>query len=59
MVRFGVDCISHCDVADEEALDTLEDAKSRFWVGPALGLVQNSAMEVEPGAITNEMTETE
>jgi len=44
-VRAGVDCIYHCDFADEEALDMLEAAKDRVIVGPAFGLVHNSVFE--------------
>ncbi|WP_205672302.1 amidohydrolase family protein [Ammoniphilus sp. YIM 78166] len=43
-VRHGVDCIYHCDFADEEALDMLESVKDRVFVGPAFGLVHNSTM---------------
>jgi imidazolonepropionase-like amidohydrolase len=46
-VRAGVDCIYHCDFADEEALDMLEGAKDRVIVGPAFGLVHNSVYEGE------------
>jgi imidazolonepropionase-like amidohydrolase len=35
-VRHGVDCIYHCDFADEEALDLLESVKDRSFVGPGL-----------------------
>lgn len=44
-VRAGVDCIYHCDFADEEALDMLESVKHRVIVGPAFGLVHNSVFE--------------
>ncbi|WP_299627923.1 amidohydrolase family protein [uncultured Tateyamaria sp.] len=54
-VRGGVDCIYHCDFADEEALDMLEEAKDRIWVGPAFGLVHNSTKEGEPAGITPEV----
>jgi imidazolonepropionase-like amidohydrolase len=56
-IRAGVDCIYHCDFADEEALDMLEDAKDRIWVGPAFGLVHNSTREGEPAGITKEIAE--
>jgi imidazolonepropionase-like amidohydrolase len=46
-VRTGVDCIYHCDFADEEALDMLEAAKHRIVVGPAFGLVHNAVFESE------------
>ena len=48
-VRAGVDCIYHCDFADEEALDMLEAAKDRVFVGPAFGLVHNSVFEGDVG----------
>lgn len=54
-VRAGVDCIYHCDFADEEALDLLEEAKERIWVGPAFGLVHNSTKEGGPAGITPEV----
>ncbi|WP_170424016.1 metal-dependent hydrolase family protein [Ruegeria arenilitoris] len=44
-VRHGVDCIYHCDFADEEALDMLEEAKDRVILGPAFGLVHNATKE--------------
>ncbi|MEM1078059.1 MAG: amidohydrolase family protein [Pseudomonadota bacterium] len=56
-IRAGVDCIYHCDFADEEALDMLEEAKDRIWVGPAFGLVHNSTKEGEPAGITKEVAE--
>ncbi|MBO6637998.1 MAG: amidohydrolase family protein [Roseitalea sp.] len=56
-LRAGVDCIYHCDFADEEALDMLEEAKDRIWVGPAFGLVHNSTKEGEPAGITPEVAE--
>ncbi|MEM1047402.1 MAG: amidohydrolase family protein [Pseudomonadota bacterium] len=56
-VRHGVDCIYHCDFADEEALDMLEAAKDRIFVGPAFGLVHNCTKEGEPAGITPEVAE--
>ncbi len=47
-VRHGVDCIYHCDFADEEALDMLEEAKDRVILGPAFGLVHNATKEGDP-----------
>jgi len=44
-VRAGIDCIYHCDFADEEALDLLEAHKSTVFVGPAIGLVHNALLE--------------
>ena len=51
-VRAGVDCIYHCDFADEEALDMLEAAKDRVIVGPAFGLVHNSVFEGDAVGLT-------
>ena len=44
-VRHKVDCIYHCDFADEEAIDMLVAAKDRIFVGPAFGLVHNAVYE--------------
>ena len=51
-VRAGVDCIYHCDFADEEALDLLEEAKDRVIVGPAFGLVHNAVFEGDVVGLT-------
>ena len=51
-VRHGVDCIYHCDFADEEALDLLESVKDVSFVGPAFGLVHNCTKEGEIAGIT-------
>ena len=56
-VRAGVDCIYHCDFADEEALDMLEAAKHRVIVGPAFGLVHNSVYEGDAVGLTKEVAE--
>ncbi|KIC47206.1 amidohydrolase [Ruegeria sp. ANG-S4] len=56
-VRHGLDCIYHCDFADEEALDMLEDAKDRVILGPAFGLVHNATREGEVVGITKEVAE--
>jgi imidazolonepropionase-like amidohydrolase len=53
-VRCGVDVIYHCDAADEEALDMLEEAKDRIFVGPAIGLIYSSLYEADPWGFTNE-----
>ncbi|MBC6405331.1 MAG: amidohydrolase family protein [Rhodospirillales bacterium] len=57
-VRGGVDCIYHCDFADEEALDMLEEAKNRIWVGPAFGLVHNCTKGGDIVGITREVAES-
>lgn len=56
-VRHGVDCIYHCDFADEEALDMLESAKDRVILGPAFGLVHNATKEGEVAGITKEVAQ--
>lgn len=56
-VRHGVDCIYHCDFADEEALDMLEAAKDRIWVGPAFGVVHNFTREGARAGFTPEVVE--
>ena len=56
-VRNGVDCIYHCDFADEEALDMLEAAKDRVIVGPAFGLVHNSVFEGDAVGVPREFVE--
>ena len=56
-VRNGVDCIYHCEHADEEALDMMEAAKDRIFVGPAVGLLHNTVHEAAPWGITEEVVE--
>jgi len=56
-IRAGVDCIYHCDFADEEALDMLEEAKDRIWVGPAFGLVHNATKEGDAVGMTRDVVE--
>ncbi|OCJ02749.1 amidohydrolase [Rhizobium sp. AC27/96] len=56
-VRAGVDCIYHCDFADEEALDMLESVKHRVIVGPAFGLVHNSVFEGDVVGLTKDVVE--
>lgn len=50
-VEAGVDCIYHCDQADEEALDMLERNKNRHYVGPAFGILYNLMYEHEKAGI--------
>jgi imidazolonepropionase-like amidohydrolase len=56
-VRAGVDCIYHCDFADEEALDMLEAAKESVFVGPAFGLVHNSVFEGDVVGLTRDVVQ--
>jgi imidazolonepropionase-like amidohydrolase len=51
-VQCGVDVIYHCEMADDEALDLLEAARERVFVGPAIGLIHNTLYEAEPWGIT-------
>ncbi len=56
-VRHGVDCIYHCDFADEEALDLLESVRETSFVGPAFGLVHNCTREGEGIGLSREVCE--
>jgi imidazolonepropionase-like amidohydrolase len=56
-VRNGVDCIYHCDFADAEALDMLEVAQDRIFVGPAFGLVHNAVFESENAGMSKATVE--
>jgi imidazolonepropionase-like amidohydrolase len=40
-LRHGVEVIYHANYADERALDALEAARDRIFVGPALGITYN------------------
>jgi imidazolonepropionase-like amidohydrolase len=51
----GVDVIYHCEHADAEALDMLEAAKDRIFVGPAIGLIWNTIHEAAEFGITPEV----
>lgn len=57
-VRHEIDCIYHCDFADEEALDMLEANKDRLFVGPAFGLVHNCTREGEIAGITEDVAQS-
>ena len=57
-VQHGVDCIYHCDFADEEALDLLESVKDKSFVGPAFGLVHNCTKEGAVVGLTPEACES-
>jgi imidazolonepropionase-like amidohydrolase len=57
-VRHKVDCIYHCDFADEEALDLLESVKDQSFVGPAFGLVHNCTIEGERYGFSRELAES-
>lgn len=57
-VRHRVDCIYHCDFADEEALDMLESVKDTSFVGPAFGLVHNCTQEGERYGMSRAVAES-
>ena len=57
-VRNGVDCIYHCDFADEEAIDMLDSVKDNIFVGPAFGLVHNCTKEGDIVGIPKEQAES-
>ncbi|MEM0909090.1 MAG: amidohydrolase family protein [Pseudomonadota bacterium] len=57
-VRHGLDCIYHCDFADEEALDMLESVKDTVFVGPAFGLVHNCVHEGESVGMSPDVVES-
>ena len=46
-IRCGIDVIYHCESADEEAIDMLESAKDRIFVGPAIGIIYSTLYEGE------------
>jgi len=48
-LRQGVEVIYHANYADERALDALEAARDRVFVGPALGLTYNLSQAAGQG----------
>ena len=50
----GVDVIYHCEYADEAALDALEAARDRIFVGPAIGVIHNTLHEAGAYGIDRE-----
>jgi len=56
-VRAGIDCIYHCDFADEEAIDMLDSVKDTSFVGPAFGLVHNATKEGDLVGMTADVVE--
>jgi imidazolonepropionase-like amidohydrolase len=51
-LRHGVEVIYHANYADERALDALEAAKGRVFVGPAIGITYNLSQAVGQWGIT-------
>ncbi|MCL4801820.1 MAG: amidohydrolase family protein [Burkholderiales bacterium] len=43
----GVEIIYHCDFADDEALDLLEDARDRVFLAPAVGMMHDTIYRSE------------
>ena len=56
-VKHGIECIYHCDYADEEALDALESVRDTAFVGPAFGLVHNCTREGAAYGMAREVAE--
>jgi imidazolonepropionase-like amidohydrolase len=50
-LRHGVEVIYHANYADERALDALEAARDRIFVGPALGLTCNISQAAGQGGV--------
>jgi imidazolonepropionase-like amidohydrolase len=53
-VRHGVEVIYHANWADARALDALESARERVFVGPALGLTYNLSQAAGQWGVTAE-----
>jgi imidazolonepropionase-like amidohydrolase len=53
-VRHGVEVIYHANWADARALDALESARDRVFVGPALGLTYNLSQAAGQWGVTPE-----
>jgi imidazolonepropionase-like amidohydrolase len=51
-LRHGVEVIYHANYADERALDALEAAKDRVFVGPAIGITYNLSQALGQWGIT-------
>ena len=51
-LRHGIEVIYHANYADERALDALEAARDRIFVGPALGLTYNLSQAGGPWGVT-------
>src|SRR5467141_5094647 len=53
-LRHGVEVIYHANYADERALDALEAARDRVFVGPALGITYNLSQAAGQWGVTAE-----
>jgi len=56
-LRNGVQVIYHATLLDEEALDALEEARERVFVGPVLGHLYTTLNEAAPWGITRQVAE--
>ena len=56
-VRAGFRCIYHCTLADEEALDMLEEHRDDLFVAPAPGLLYSRIYEAEDFGIDRAVAE--
>ena len=54
-LRAGVDVLYHCEHADEEALDLMEESKDRIFVAPTVALLHTMVHEAAPFGITKEV----
>jgi imidazolonepropionase-like amidohydrolase len=57
-LRHGVEVIYHANYADERALDALEAARDRIFVGSALGITYNLSQAVGQWGVTAERSRT-
>src|SRR6267142_1814212 len=53
-LRHGIEVIYHANWADEQALDGLEAARDRIFVGPALGITYNLSQAAGQWGVTAE-----
>jgi len=51
-LKHKIDILYHCEYADEECLDLLEEARDRVFLAPAIGLLHNLMYEASAWGIT-------
>ena len=56
-LKYGFRAIYHCDYAEGETLDLLEEAKDRIFLAPAVGILYTTAYEAENFGISREVAE--
>src|SRR5687767_6046821 len=56
-LRHGIEVIYHANWADDRALDALEAARDRVFVGPALGITYNLSQASSQWGITAEQSQ--